>query len=339
MCVTEAVHLPFVGTLIATTAVYALASTGLDFIVGSLREISVAQAAAMAFGAYAGFPLIGSHAWLALIIAMFAGAVAGVVIGLPSIRVGGFALATYTLVVGLATTTLLDDVSAFGGTYGRTVIPGSLFGLSMVSDASLTGICVTIAIVGILVHYLLMHSMVGLSWRAVGQNSRMAGSLGVPLPITRLTAFAVGGAFAGIAGMLYAVISGYLSPDNFDFSLSVQLLAIVIIGGRLHPLGGAVGAIFLTLLKQYLPASSYDDAVLGGVLLLVVWLAPRGIAVYVQMFLTWLREFVSGRVRGGSEPTRSPAELNSPAILLTAEFDPAPVLTFGQPTGAEQEEE
>jgi branched-chain amino acid transport system ATP-binding protein len=288
ICARVSVANPFIGTLIATTAVYALATTGLDFVVGWLREISVGQAASMAVGAYSAAPLLASHPLIAFVAAAIGGAVTGVVVGLPAIRVRGFALATYTLVTGLAIQLLLSDVKAFGGTAGQAILPGSVFGLDLADSTTLVVVSVALLAVGIAVYYLLNHSMVGLAWRAVGLNSPMAGSLSINPVGARLSAFGLAGLFAGVAGLLFALVSGYLAPDMFSFTVSVQLLAMIVIGGRAHPLGGTVGAILFAVYTQYLPASSYSEALLGLILALSVWLAPRGAVLYLGDAGRWL---------------------------------------------------
>jgi branched-chain amino acid transport system ATP-binding protein/branched-chain amino acid transport system permease protein len=315
---------PYLGIVITTTAVYAIAATGLDIVVGWLREISVGQAAAMAVGAYCAAPLLADHPLLALGAAAVGGGVTGVIVGLPAIRVRGFALATYTLVTGLAIQLLLSDVKAFGGTAGQAVLPGTVFGFDLVDPSVLVVVSVGLTAVGIAVYYLLNHSMVGLSWRAVGLNSQMAGSLAVNPIGARLSAFGVAGVFAGVAGMLFAIVSGYLAPDMFSFTVSIQLLAMVVIGGRVHPLGGTVGAVLLTLYTQYLPASTYSEALLGLILALSVWLAPRGAALYIGDGASWLAK----RWRPSTSDSLGPALPEPGAVPVKAANRAAPPVTF-----------
>jgi branched-chain amino acid transport system permease protein len=310
LCTLEAGHQPFVGTLIATTAIYAIAATGLDFVVGWIQEISVAQATTMAAGAFAGYPLITSHPLLAFLIAAVSGMAVGAFVGLPAVRVHGFALATYTLVIALAASTLLGDVGAFGGTYGRVVVMGTIFGQNF-DPTALTALSVAVMVVGIFVYYLLKRSIVGLSWRAIGQNPRMAGSLAVNLPGSYLLAFATAGLFGGVAGMLYAVLSNYLAADAFSFDLSINILAIVIIGGRGHPLGAVVGSALLTIIDYYLPAAAYAPVILGGLLVVVVWLAPRGVAVYLGLAWSFLVKRVTAGRYGHATPPDPPAGTTS----------------------------
>ncbi|GAA1851777.1 branched-chain amino acid ABC transporter permease [Pseudonocardia ailaonensis] len=301
VCALGARSQPYLATVIATFAVYAIVATGLDFVVGWLRQISVAPAAAMAVGAYAGQELVADHAFLAFVAAGGAGLLAGLVIGLPALRVSGFALAVYTLVLVLAVELVLGSVPYFGGTAGRAVVAGSLLGLDLADPEHLLLICLGLLALAILTYQLLRGSVVGISWRAVGQNARMATSLAVDPVRVRLRAFALSGLFAGVGGLLFAIVGGYLSPDQFTFGLSVQMLAMVVIGGRGHPLGASVGAALIVVYQQVLPTTNYNDIVIGLVLLLAAWFAPRGLAPVLQdVVLRGLRAMsaIAGRRRG-----------------------------------------
>jgi branched-chain amino acid transport system permease protein len=282
---------PFVGTIIATSAAYALAATGLDVIVGWLREVSVGQAATMGIGAYAGARLIEHHVLLAFVCSAVGGAVAGLVVGLPASRVHGFALATYTLVIGLAIQLALAVIPGYGGLSGETLVPGSLLGIDL-SGSNLPVVAVAMLAIAILAYQILKTSLVGHAWRGIGQNPQMAASLAANPISARMVAFGVAGFAGGVAGMLVSVVTGYLAPSSFTFLLSVQLLAMVVIGGRVHPFGPAVGAAIFALYQRYVPASTWDDAILGGALALSVWLAPRGLAVYVSLGFEKLRQLV-----------------------------------------------
>ena len=322
---------PFWGVVIATTAVYALAATGLDIIVGWLREISVGQAAAMAIGAYTGAPFVERSPLLALVAAAIGGGLTGVIIGLPAIRVRGFALATYTLVVGLGLQLLLSDVKAFGGTAGKAIIPGTLFGLPLTGIA-VPAVAIALLALGIGAYYLLRRSMVGLSWRAMGQNPDMASSLSVNPVGSRLAAFGLAGVFAGAAGLMFAIVSGYLAPDMFSFALSIQLLAMVVIGGRVHPLGATVGAVLFALYTQYLPAAQYSEALLGAILALSVWLAPKGVAVYLSDWVRRLWRLVRPRrapvpaePRPSSVDSRVPSGVDGGELPPPVTLAPAPL--------------
>jgi branched-chain amino acid transport system permease protein len=333
ICASVAKSDPFLGTVLATVAVYGIVATGLDFVVGWLREISVGQAAAMAVGAYAGQPFMEHHPLFAIVLAGLAGMASGVIIGLPAFRVTGFALATYTLVVGLGIALLLSDVQAFGGTAGKLVVPGSLFGLNLADGQDLLVVCVVLLLIAIFVYYQLRNSAVGVSWRAVGQNHRMASSLAMNPISIRLAAFATAGLFAGVGGLMFAVIGGYLSPDEFSFTLSVQFLAMVVIGGRVHPLGGTAGAALFAVYQQYLPTTSYNDAIIGGVLALVAWLAPRGLMPYVTSALNYLRRKLVPRLRNG--PTEAGRTGRSRAETDRAPADaPLPAGAASQPNGS-----
>ncbi|GAA1854895.1 branched-chain amino acid ABC transporter permease [Pseudonocardia ailaonensis] len=271
---------PYLATVVAGAAVYATAATGLDFVVGWLREVSVGQGAAMLVGAYCGVPFLEAGVLVAGLVAAVAGLVTGLVLGLAAVRVKGFALATYTLIVALAVELVFTSVPALGGGVGRPVIADSVVGIPL--DTTTTAmLCVVVAILGVLLHARLRRSMTGLAWRGVGLNPSAAGSVAVSPVGARLAAFGLAGVYAGVAGFLFALVSGYLAPTVFGFELAVLMLAMVVIGGRGRSLGAVVGAVVFTVYQQVAPASAYSDAAIGVVLMVVVWFAPAGIVPYV----------------------------------------------------------
>jgi branched-chain amino acid transport system permease protein len=122
-------------------------------------------------------------------------------------------------------------------------------------------------------------SWMGFDFRAVSQDEDAAATLGINVGAYKLAAFAIGTALAGLAGGLYAFFTQFITADTFDFILSVMLMAMVVIGGIGSTSGVVVAAILLTLLPEAIRfVNNYRLLVFGGLLVLVIRLAPGGLA-------------------------------------------------------------
>jgi branched-chain amino acid transport system permease protein len=123
----------------------------------------------------------------------------------------------------------------------------------------------------------------GFAFRAVGEDESAAATLGINAGAYKLAAFGVGTALAGLAGALYTFFTQFITVDSFDFVFSVMLLAMVVIGGVGSTWGVAVAAVGLTLLPEAIRfVNDYRLLVFGGLLVLVIRLAPGGLAALTR---------------------------------------------------------
>ena len=123
----------------------------------------------------------------------------------------------------------------------------------------------------------------GFAFRAVGEDEGAAATLGINAGAYKLAAFGIGTALAGLAGGLYAFFTQFITADAFDFIFSVMLMAMVVIGGIGSTWGVVVAAVGLTLLPEAIRfVNDYRLLVFGGLLVLVIRLAPGGLAAMVQ---------------------------------------------------------
>ena len=126
-------------------------------------------------------------------------------------------------------------------------------------------------------------SWMGFAFRAVGEDEGAAATLGINSGAYKLAAFGIGTALAGLAGGLYAFFTQFITADAFDFIFSVMLMAMVVIGGIGSTWGVVVAAVGLTLLPEAIRfVNDYRLLVFGGLLVLVIRLAPGGLAAMVQ---------------------------------------------------------
>jgi len=253
---------------------------GLSLMVlaGYTGLVSLGHAAFLGIGAYAhvffahdlGLPWVVSVA-LACVIT----AAAGVVVGLPALRMTGVYLTIATLAFAL----IIQEVFArwdrvTGGLKGKPVDKPALFGVSFASELAFYFLCLAVLAGTLWLTANLLRSATGRAWVAIRDSEIAAQSMGVNLAVYKTMAFAYSAALMGIAGALFAHKIGFLAPDIFSVLLSIQLLLMVVVGG-LGSLHGAVfGAVFVAILPVVI--SQARDSVPAFV---AAALAPLGTGV------------------------------------------------------------
>lgn len=281
----------FLGQL-TMVAIFATIGAGLILLSGFTGQISLGHAAFVGIGAY-------SEAWLqaagvpfplSLVGAAMAAAIAGVIVGLPALRLTGLYLAIATLAFGLIVEEVFARWESFtGGNGGRTVGAMRIGDLSLSGEAALYGASVMLAALAILATLNLLRSPTGRAFVAIRDSEISARAMGVDTARFKTLAFALSAAMAGAAGALYAHKVGYLSPEQFSPMLSIDLLVMVFVGGVTALHGAVFGAAFLVvlpqtiaLLKDVLPEAiggqpGLQPTVLGIVLIAFILLEPRGL--------------------------------------------------------------
>jgi ABC-type branched-subunit amino acid transport system permease subunit len=266
----------FVVFLVGLFATYALMAVGLNLVVGGVGEISVGHSGIAAIGAYCGLLTLPFGPAVALLVAVVAGLLGGALMGLPRIRVGGFGLAAFTFVIGQAIPTAIGQAPDLGGHFGRSVPLPRLFD-AVVRGPYLAVAALVLLSIGLFVAWRIQRSMVGRAWSAVRENERMASALSINPHTQRILAFAVSGAFAGVGGLLLILHTQYVAPDLFSVALSIEMLAMVIVGGRGSTLGPVLGAGFFVLGEQFVPTREAQTLIFGAALALMVWFLPDGV--------------------------------------------------------------
>ncbi len=283
---------PYWLSQISFILIYSIAGLGLMVLAGFAGLMSLGHAAFLGVGAYTQ-AVLTSHGWpfpAAMAAAAVISAAVGVVVGLPALRVKGIYLAIATLAFGFIVEEVLTRwESVTGGNGGLLVQSPDIFGWRLAGNSALywlalaTCVLVTLAIVN------LLRSASGRAFLAVRDSEISAESMGINLAWTKTTAFALSAAIVGLAGGLYAHQLSYLSPEQFGFAQSLDLLILVVIGGLGSVRGAFLGAIFLisapqliALAKDALPASigqtpGLQLVVYGAVLVLVVIFEPAGL--------------------------------------------------------------
>ena len=263
-------------SLLSVVGLNVILAVSLNMISGFCGQISLGHGAFYGAGAYAAaLALIGGAGVPgALICGAAAAAILGTIVGFASLRVRSDFLAVTTIGVNFLFTGFVRKQPWLGGEMGISNIPGSGFGGMGNMIMILLFAAATVAL-----SFYIGRSWMGFAFRAVSQDEDAAKTLGVNVSAYKLAAFAIGTALAGLAGALYAFFTQFITADTFDFILSVMLMAMVVIGGIGSTAGVVIAAILLTLLPEAIRfVNNYRLLVFGGLLVLVIRLAPGGIA-------------------------------------------------------------
>lgn len=234
--------------LFLLAGLYVTLSVSLNLINGITGQFSIGHAAFYMIGAYSAGILtrafyerqpFGPELWLVLM--MLAGgvfaAIAGLLVGLPSLRLKGDYLAIVTLGFGEIIRIIATNQQSVGGSYGFS------FGPKVVAPWM---VCL-LAVITIALCRNLLKSAHGLPFLAVREDEIAASAMGVNVTKTKVAAFVLGSALAGAAGAILALNEGYLNPDIFKMDVSFLILTMVVLGGTGSITGSALAAIFLFL--------------------------------------------------------------------------------------------
>jgi branched-chain amino acid transport system permease protein len=283
----------YVLNIFMNSITYAMAVLGMVVVLGYAGQINLAQAAFFGIGAYAiglGTLSYGLHFWVSLALGMAAAGIAGLVLGLTTLRLGGHYLAMIT--ISFQQIFDLVMVNWIEVTHGPDGIPGitppALFGIQLTDKRAYLLFCAGVLFLLIWFVWWLPSTRLGRAMRAVRDNELAAETIGVHTLRTKVIAFTISAVLAGIGGALYAAGFTYISPDNFNFLRSIEFLTAALLGGAQSPFGAALGTVLIVLLPEWLRfLRSLYLAVYGlGVILIMVFM-PEGIWGLLRK--TWQR--------------------------------------------------
>ena len=247
--------------------IYAIVALGLMLLVGYTGQVSMGHAAFLAMGAYTE-AYLQSKGWpfvLSLSSAAIVSGLTGIVIGLPALRVKGMYLAISTLAFGFIVeeaVTRADSIT--GGSSGMSLGALEIFGLAIDSEQRFYYVSLTLLVLCILGVINLLRSPTGRAFVAIRDSEISAQSMGIHLARYKTIAFALSAALTGIAGALYAHKLRFLSPEQFTFLQSIELLIMIVIGGLGSIHGAIFGAAFWILAQQFIvTAKDWLPAAIG----------------------------------------------------------------------------
>ena len=254
--------------LMCVLGIHVIAAAGLNIMTGYTGLISLGHAAFMGVGCY-------TAAWLAqrgvpffftLPAAGLMAAALGIVVGLPSLRIKGLYLAVATLAMQFLLVYVFREWdSVTGGVRGVNVPPATFLGVPLNTDQRMAWLIAFCAVVMLIGARNLFRTRVGRAFTAIRDKDISAEVLGINLLRYKLTAFAIGSFYAGVAGALLGYFYRAMTPEYFSLQLSIFYLAAIIVGGLGSTVGTLLGAFFMTLVPELLRA---------GVALAAQW-SPR----------------------------------------------------------------
>jgi len=279
----------YVVGVLARICLYATLALGLNVVVGFAGLLDIGYVAFFGIGSYLyaflASPHFGVHLpfLLALPIVVAGTALFGILIGAPTLRLGGDYLAIVTLGFGEITYLLLLNldrpVNITNGPSGIIDIdPPGLLGRVVSGNTQYYYLFLTVLAAALLASRRLQHSRIGWAWQAIREDELAARAMGINTTVAKLQAFAIGAAFAGFAGALLASWQRSVFPENFLFTESINVLAMVIIGGMGSLLGVILGAVVIVALPElFRDLAAYRLLVFGFALMVLMIFRPQGL--------------------------------------------------------------
>ena len=263
--------------------VFALAASSLNLILGFGGMVSFGHAAFLGIGAYSVAILMQNgiaSAWIAWPLAILLTALVSLLIGWVSLRTQGVYFIMITLAFAQMLYYLVISLKAYGGDDGLSLAARSSVGggIDLSNDVHLYYLSLGALVMAIVFMVRLLNARFGHALQAIRENEVRMTALGFAVFRYKLAAFTLAGAVAGLAGVLFANLNGFVSPAMMQWSQSGMLMMMVILGGVGHLYGGVIGAIAFLLLEEFLSHyTMHWQLGLGAVLLAVVLFAPNGI--------------------------------------------------------------
>jgi branched-chain amino acid transport system permease protein len=291
-----AVVFPFVFSIyqtniMITALIYVMLGLGLNIVVGLAGLLDLGYVAFYAVGAYS-YALLNFHYgigfWTALPLGGALAACFGIILGFPVLRLRGDYLAIVTLGFGEIIRIILENWNEFSfGPSGIANIPRpGFFGIQLSLENSITYmyfLMIGLTLFTIFVVERLQDSRIGRAWIALREDEIACQAMGIDKTKTKLTAFALGATWAGMAGVIFAAKTTFINPASFTVWESIIILCIVVLGGMGSVVGVIVGAFILMLLPEYLRAfSEYRMLIFGAILVTMMVFRPGGMISTVR---------------------------------------------------------
>jgi branched-chain amino acid transport system permease protein len=269
--------------LLTFIGINTLLALGLNMLMGYAGQISLGHAAFYGLGAYVTGVLTATmnwSPWLSLPAAIFLTTLIAYLVALPMLKLSGYYLGMGTLGFGMITYILIRQWAAVtGGDSGLVGIPSLTLGpLSFAAGRAYYFLVWGVVLGAFVVCERLVDSRVGRALRAIHDGENVAAAMGIDTSRLKIGIFVLSAMLAALAGYLYAHLVSFISPNSFDFLVSIRLVTMVVVGGMASIWGSLLGASLLTLLPEWLHVfSDYEMIVYGLILMMIMIFLPQGL--------------------------------------------------------------
>jgi branched-chain amino acid transport system permease protein len=283
-----------------------IGAVALMLLTGYAGQISLGHAGLLAAGAFTGgilFKELGAPFWVTLPAAALVGAGLGIAFGLPSLRLRGLYLAVSTLALHFIVIHAGAEYETRRGFSTGIVIDPPRIGDWVLRDArAWYFVLLAFAVANLLFSLNLLRARTGRAWRAVHGREAVAEALGISVRRAKLAAFVVSSAITAVAGCLFAYYRGFVSVEAFSLYLTIQYVAMIIIGGMGSLLGAVLGTVFVTVFPYAIEAAmrllgladrlasvvfAVNYAAFGLVMILFLVLEPQGLVGIWRRVQDW----------------------------------------------------
>lgn len=317
---------PYTVNILITALIYIALGLGLNIVVGVSGLLNLGYVAFYAIGAYT-YALLnhyfGLGFWVCLPLGALSATALGLLLGFPVLRLRGDYLAIVTLGFGEIVRLLLVNMDVTRGPRGiRNISPPGFFGIDLnesvkpalmswakfmdpnmdLNKAFIFFIILALVVLTVFAVFRLENSRLGRAWLALREDEIACQAMGVDRTKTKLTAFALGATWAGLAGVVFASQVTFINPTSFTFMQSVMILSIVVLGGMGSIPGVIIGALVLILLPEKLRAfSDYRMLLFGAAMVLMMVFRPGGLIQSVRQAYVY-KPIEDGPEAGGYVP-------------------------------------
>lgn len=282
--------------------VFAIAGMGLNILMGMTGMISIGHAALLGIGAYtsalltmrAGVPILVSIPAAGIVTAL-----TGLLLGIPSLRMGGFYFAIVTMIFGVAVEKAIKLAKGFTeGAKGLWVPPAEIAGFQFNTDHRFYFLVMSVLVLCALMAWRITKSRSGRAWLAMRESEVAAQCMGINIVRYKLLVFVVSAFITGIAGALFAHLTGYICALAFSTWISIMLVGLVVIGGMGSVIGGSiVGSVVIFGVPEILGGTGpVTNLIYGIVMILAMIFYPRGVVGGVRLLGAKVASF-TGRIR------------------------------------------
>ena len=292
--------------VINLAGIYMILTIGLDILSGYTGLMSLGHAAFLALGAYFSAIMVDQFALpfeLSLIITPILVGCFGFIIGFPALRIQGIYLGLTTMGFGFIIKRLIIVFNEWtGGSAGLRVSNAKLFGWTINSDWENYFIIYFFVIIAIIISRRIVRSKLGRAFMSIRDSEQAAIASGINLAKYKMISFFISGSFAGLAGVLFAHTSNFISTDHFDILLSIYFIVMIMIGGIGSIYGAVIGTLFIVLMENlfiplfedglskyiHLEAGDFQSFIFGSIMLIFIIFQPLGFyGMWLKMRIYW----------------------------------------------------